>query len=111
MKPNFTRMTSQEYRNVYSCKKQSLTAPYDDLVELLGEPHKNGEPDYPDDGYKTDVCWGIRGDNGAEIIIWNYKNGPAYNGGEGDIKDINYWSVYYNDAGQSLFIELFSNGA
>lgn len=80
-------------------KLSSIYAPYPSMVKVLGEPHKNGDADYPDDPYKTDVCWSVRSiDNPAHIVtIWNYKNGPAYNDGEGTIEEIDYFSAYYTD--------------
>jgi hypothetical protein len=46
------------------------------------------------------VCWSVRAtDNPAHtVVIWNYKNGPNYNNGEGRVEDIDYFSVYYTDA-------------
>lgn len=67
------------------------------LVEKLGEPFKNGEPDFPDDEDKVDVCWCFKYANGY-ISIWNYKNGPAYCGDEiQSLEEIDYFSFDYTD--------------
>jgi hypothetical protein len=100
----FTRVSAGEYRG--DSRIGSIDAPYTALVAALGEPHKSTEPNYPDDDYKTDVCWGVCSTENprAMLAIWNYKNGPAYNGGRGNIEDIDYFSVWHNDP--ALFQEV-----
>jgi hypothetical protein len=95
----FTRATAAEYDG--GSKTTSLYAPFADVCRILGEPHRAGEADYPDDDYKTDVCWMVRSvaDPHHTVTIWNYKNGPRYNDGEGLVEDIGYFSVYHTDSG------------
>lgn len=89
------RMTAGEYMENNSHRTGGLEISYAEMVEKLGAPHKNGEPDFPDDDHKIDVCWGFQKENGETVLIWNYKNGPAYNGAEVSLDDINHFSVFY----------------
>jgi hypothetical protein len=91
----FTRVSSAEYDG--GSRLGTIEAPYAALVAVLGEPHKNTDANYPDDDYKTDVCWSVRSSTGAIVTIWNYKNGPAYNGGEGSIEELDYFSAYFSN--------------
>lgn len=99
VKPFFVRVPAAEYEG--GCWLSALNAPFAAVVGALGEPHRTTDTDYPDDDYKTDVCWSVRStDDPAHFVtIWNYKNGPNYNGGEGCVEDINSFSVYYTDGG------------
>ena len=45
---------------------------YSDMVELFGEPTDG-------DGYKVDVEWVMYFDD-SPVTIYNYKDGPNYNG-------------------------------
>ena len=94
----FVRQTAAEYRG--DSRIAGIDAPYGKMVTALGEPHKSDDADYPDDGYKTDVCWSVRSaENPAYIVtFWNYKNGPNYNDGEGAIEEIDHFSVFYTNA-------------
>lgn len=92
----YTKITSDVHKYMGG-KLESVSAPYALLVAVLGEPYKNSEPDYPDDPHKTDVCWVVHDELGRAISIWNYKNGPAYNDGEGTIEELDYFSVWYSD--------------
>lgn len=61
---------------------------YDELVNVLGEPHTNG------DGYKVDAEWLIEFGNGTVASIYNYKDGKNYNGDVGtETKDIRAWHI------------------
>lgn len=62
---------------------------YDEMVALIGEPN------FPGDGYKIDVEWGLRfvSSPGRVFGIWNYKNGPSYVRGA-TLNDINRWSLW-----------------
>ena len=95
MKAFFERVSADEYEGVSCIAKVEF--PYAVMVKALGEPHKNGDEDYPDDDYKTDVCWGIRLIENPEemVVFWNYKNGPAYNDGVGTIEELDYFSMWY----------------
>lgn len=94
----FNRMTAAEYIETSSSRIGSISIPYSDLVKALGEPHKNEQRDFPDDNNKVDVCWGIKSaeNENNKVLIWNYKNGPAYTG-SGTIEGIDHYSVYYNN--------------
>lgn len=58
---------------------------YARMVEVFGEPNSTDDP------YKTDVAWDVASPVGR-VHIYNYKNGPAYNG-EGSIEDIDRYSI------------------
>lgn len=98
---NFGRMTSDEYSNCGTHRIDTLNFPYSMIVEVLGSPFFRDDPNFPDDNCKVDVCWGIKsaviGDD-SKICIWNYKNGPAYNNGEGSVEEISNFSVWHNSA-------------
>lgn len=70
---------------------------YKELVAAIGEPssrNHRGRDGFWDDPRKVDVVWGVKSGDGKEwVSIWNYKNGPAYNGGRASMRDINYFSV------------------
>lgn len=92
----FTRLNAKEYGDYANHCMVKINASFQKMVSILGEPHKNGEKDFPDDDYKVDVCWGLKSPRDEHITIWNYKDGPAYNK-EGRIEDIDYFSVWYSD--------------
>ena len=61
---------------------------YRDLVAAFGEPGSDG------DGYKTDAEWYIEFEGGLRVVIYNYKNGPAYMGSKVPTLDyVQVWSV------------------
>lgn len=43
--------------------------------------------DFPDDSYKSDICFGIS-DGERTAIFWNYKNGPVYDTDISNLTDI-----------------------
>lgn len=102
----FERVPAAEYRGDSAIDRIELPFPIMRLA--LGEPHRNGEPDFPDDGYKVDVCWCVRSVTtpGDIVAFWNYKTGPAYNGGQGSVEDLDYFSVWYSNA--SFWAEIHS---
>jgi hypothetical protein len=59
---------------------------YDTMVATFGPPNSSDDP------YKTDVAWDVRGPDGA-VHIYNYKNGPAYQGAPFTLADIYEFSV------------------
>ena len=64
-----------------------LTANYDDLVTVFGEPHN-------DEGFKTDAGWDIEFEDGTIVTIYNWKNGKNYCGDEGEVtEEITDWNV------------------
>ena len=76
-----------------------LICDYQKLVDIMGEPNRQDDPD------KVDASWGVQHDDGRKLFVWNYKNGQAYNGPTGcPVKDIKNWSF---GGEESLAIELF----
>ena len=64
-----------------------ITASYDRLVELFGEPTEA-------DGYKVDAEWVVEFPDGTIAKIYNWKNGRNYCGHEGDpVELITDWNV------------------
>jgi hypothetical protein len=64
-----------------------VNAPYNQLVEMLGEPYTN-----PDD-HKTDVEWIVSTPYGP-ATIYNYKNGYSYLGLSGlKLDEMDEWHV------------------
>ncbi|MAE81298.1 MAG: hypothetical protein CMB80_01090 [Flammeovirgaceae bacterium] len=74
---------------VDSHRTHTLTMPYKDLVNLIGEPH------FGTDHEKSDADWRFhfRGVPKALIFLWNYKNGPTY-GETKTIEEVDEWSVF-----------------
>lgn len=92
----FEKVTNPKDYQSNSCKDH-FEISYGELVQKLGEPFKNGDPGFPDDDHKVDVCWCFAFEAG-HVSIWNYKNGPAYLGGEGvSVEDITCFSFDYPD--------------
>ncbi len=65
---------------------------YDEIVALLGNPGSDG------DGYKVDAEWTLlfssdEGEHVCHASIYNYKSGPNYNGGAGDVESIRDWHI------------------
>lgn len=50
-----------------------IEAPYRAMVMAFGEPNSTDDP------IKTDVAWDLQTPHGR-VHVYNYKNGPAYNG-------------------------------
>lgn len=64
-----------------------ITASYEKLRTKFGHPN-NG------DGYKTDVEWTIKFEDGTIATIYNWKDGKSYKGKDGlDVKDITNWHI------------------
>lgn len=92
------RLTSDEYVDCQPGLKDRLEAPYEAVRMVLGDPHVWSDEDYPDDDFKTDVCWGVEDeDTGQRVCLWNYKNGPRYNKQVPTLSGIESFSVYYSD--------------
>jgi len=69
-----------------TCFQGRVTADYDTLVELFGNPLKGDE-------YKTDVEWAFKY-NGTVVTIYNWKNGRSYLGSDGlKVEDIKLWNI------------------
>ena len=83
----YKSLTKKEYLDMGFSANSHVRVTYAVMCSVLGQPLAKNQPigknaAYPDDDYKTDVCWGIRDDQGRTATIWNYKNGPAYCGEE-----------------------------
>lgn len=64
-----------------------VNAPYNQLVEMLGEPYTNP------DNHKTDVEWIVSTPHGP-ATIYNYKNGHSYMGESGlTLEVMDEWHV------------------
>ena len=97
----FERLSAKEYRGCDSAVSADIDLPYEFLVKAIGEPHRNGQGDFPDDSDKVSVCWGIRKPNtDSWVVIWDYKNR--------DIKpeEIESFSVDFSD--ESFFLGLMN---
>jgi hypothetical protein len=72
---------------VGTCLLGEIRMPYARLVELFGEPNKG-------DGYKTDAEWTLTIEGDHIATIYNWKDGPAYNGTAGTpVEKIDHWHV------------------
>lgn len=64
-----------------------LTASYERLVELFGEPTEG-------DGYKVDAEWIVEMDDGTVATIYNWKNGRNYCEDDGlYVEEITEWHI------------------
>ena len=91
---NWKPVSALEYRADH--RSNSIDKPFNEMRMKLGEPFIASEcDDYPDDTDRTDVCWGFRNTaTGAQVGIWNYKNGPNYCGPTVTLEDIDGFSVW-----------------
>ena len=82
-------LTPTDPRNAnYTSLAGYLTTTYAELVEAFGEPNT------PNDGYKTDAEWTLMDEDGNVVTVYNYKDGKNYNGAGGlDVEDITEWHV------------------
>ena len=65
-----------------------LYTTYQNIVDKLGEPSHDG------DGYKIDVEWVLRDQNGEPVTLYNWKDGPNYCGDEGTpVEKITMWHI------------------
>ncbi len=68
------------------------------MVEILGGPN------IADDPHKVDASWCVEHDDGRRLMVWNYKNGPAYCGSGVSLDSVCEWSGHSN---RELAEELF----
>lgn len=61
--------------------------PYDELVDIFGEPHSYGSS-----GDKTDVEWCFE-KGGVVFTLYNWKDGDCYNDNGRSIESLNEWHV------------------
>lgn len=69
-----------------TCLQGYVIAPYHKILELFGRPMEG-------DGYKTDVEWIVRFEDGLIATIYNWKNGPAYCGDGMSVSLIDEWNI------------------
>ena len=68
------------------------------MIELFGEANAGF------DDYKSDVAWNLS--NGAHSVhVYNWKDGPNYNGSEVEFADVSYYSVRGGVDAMSTFID------
>jgi len=62
---------------------------YAELVAALGEPNS------PNDGYKTQAEWAVALDDGTKLSIYDYKQGESYrqDGSGVPAEDVTEWHV------------------
>lgn len=64
-----------------------ITATHKELCAIFGQPHDG-------DGYKVDAEWDVRFGDGTVATIYNWKDGPNYNGEGGTpVEQITDWHV------------------
>ena len=85
-----------------TCLRGSITTSYANLVEVFGEPLKEGFDDY-----KSDAEWVVQFEDGLVATIYNYKNGINYCGTEHGtptqyIKD---WNIGGHDTAVVAYIK------
>jgi hypothetical protein len=61
-----------------TCLRGHITTSYANLVDVFGQPMKDGFDDY-----KSDAEWVVQFEDGSVATIYNYKNGMNYCGSEG----------------------------
>ncbi|CAB5220459.1 hypothetical protein UFOVP236_63 [uncultured Caudovirales phage] len=70
------------YQGVIACS-------YRVLVMLFGKPLEKNF-----DNYKSDAEWHVEFDDGAQMTVYNWKNGKNYCGDEGiPTQEINTWHI------------------
>ena len=70
-----------------------LNRTYDQLVSVFGEPHFRYIPRAGAED-KIDIEWSFEFPDGRVFTVYNWKNGKAYLGHEGqDVEDITEWNV------------------
>lgn len=70
-----------------TCLQGYITADYDTLVELFGEPTEG-------DNYKVDAEWLLEFEDGTIATIYNWKNGRNYCEHEGfPVEEITDWHI------------------
>lgn len=74
---------------------------YREMIRILGKAHFGQSGDK-----KADVEWVMRVPEGGTFAVWNFKNGPAWNGIAEDstlhrhaMDAIGEWSVWWNGEG------------
>lgn len=72
--------------NSLTCLQGYIDTSYDSLVQRFGQPMPGFD--------KTDAEWVLKTEDGTLITIYNWKNGPNYNGKYGTpVRQITRWNV------------------
>lgn len=104
---NVRFLTKEEIFETQGGRDSTLRANYDSVRKIVEgitgfdtgffvNPKSGGEDeDFPDDENKVDVTFGLKDEKtGGTIVVWNYKNGPAYNPSDNlTLSDIPEFSV------------------
>jgi len=70
-----------------TCLQGYIDCSYVQLIQYFGKPLRG-------DGHKTDAEWLIKTEEGTVATIYNWKNGPAYNGKYGTpVERITRWNI------------------
>lgn len=72
-----THNEDDSIRTCGTCLRGHITTSYANLVDVFGEPMKDGFDDY-----KSDAEWVVQFEDGLVATIYNYKNGINYCGSE-----------------------------
>lgn len=82
-----THNNATEIETGGSCLQGHVTASFSELKAVFGEPHESDE-------YKSDAGWDLRFGDGTIATIYNWKDGPNYNGKDGTpVEQITDWHV------------------
>jgi hypothetical protein len=72
-----------------TCRRGHITTSYANLVQVFGEPLKEGFDDY-----KSDAEWIVQFEDGNVATIYNWKNGVNYCGDQGiPTAMIDVWNI------------------
>lgn len=72
-----------------SHREFTIERSYNELVDILGKPNAEGDPN------KTDAQWQLYDqDTGRRLIVWNYKNGPVYLQDGTTLEDVGVFSAW-----------------
>ena len=95
----FEKMDADQYRRAAHKTSRSMTieASVQAISNVIGEPFRASEDDYPDDAFSTAMCWGIQNDEGDTVLIWSRYIGLD---GANDV-----WSVHYKYFGLICALE------
>ena len=85
-----------------TCLRGHITTSYANLVEVFGEPLKEGFDDY-----KSDAEWVVQFEDGLVATIYNYKNGINYCGTEHGTptQSIKDWNIGGHDVAVVAYIK------
>ena len=83
----FTTHNDGEIEFHGTCLQGRIDATFKELSSIFGEPHEG-------DGYKVDAEWDVRFGDGTVATVYNWKDGPNYNGADGTpVEHITDWHV------------------